>query len=158
MKFLRKIFGFLKSLNGDHMEEKEVSRMEKRLQMLIALVFFTPTVLASLGADTFKQDTNIQVWCAIVSMYILIYIIIELCKGKINKLKGTILNYGIWVNLSAFVPYLLTVALYPNDAIISGLPLLAFFLALIIVFWSPVIVLLMLGLEFLFGETLGFKR
>jgi hypothetical protein len=69
------------------------------------------------------------------------------------------LNYGIWINLSAFVPYLLTVALYPNDAIISGLlPLLVFFVALIIVFWSPVIVLLMLGLEFLFGETLGSKR
>ncbi len=140
------------------MGQDEVLRMEKHLQMLIALIFFTPTVLASLGADTFKQDMNIQVWCAIISMYIVIYIIIELCKGKINKLKGTILNYGIWINLFAFVPYLLTLALYPNDAIISRLPLLAFFVALIIVFWSPVIVLLMLGLEFLFGETLGFKH
>lgn len=158
MRFIKRICKKLECLNCDYMESSEVARMEKRLQMLIALILFIPTVLASLGSDTFNQDQNIQIWCAVVSTYITIYIIIELSKGKINNLKGTILNYGIWINILAFIPYLLTVALYPGNEIISGFPLVTFFITLLIIFWSPIIVLMMLGLEFLFGQWLSHEN
>lgn len=110
-----------------------------------------------MGSDTFQQNTSIQIWCAIVSVYIVVYIVIEASKGKINKFKGAILNYGIWINLVAFVPYLLTMALYPNDAIISGFPLVAFFVAIITVFWSPIILIIMLALEFLLSQIFNLK-
>jgi hypothetical protein len=138
------------------MEEVEVIRMEKRLQMLVALVFFTPTVLASLGSDTLRQKENVLAWCAIVAVYIIIYLAIEASKGKINKFKGTILDYGIWVNLIAFIPYFLILAIYKPDEVISGFPLLALFITVITVFWSPLVVVLMLAFEFALNEFFSF--
>lgn len=156
MKLLRKFYSYLRSLNGSHMEEVEVIRMERRLQMLIALVFFTPTVLVSLGSNTLQQNENTLAWCAIVSIYIVIYLAIEASKGKINKFKGSILNYGIWFNLIAFVPYFLLMAVYKPDEIITGFPLMALFITVITVFWSPLLILVILAFEFMLGEFFSF--
>jgi hypothetical protein len=157
MKLLKRFYKYLKSLNGDYMEQDEVVRMEKRLQMLIALVFFTPTVLASLGSDSLQQNSNILAWCAVVAVYLGIYLVIEMAKGKLNKFKGNILNYGIWFNLFAFIPYFLFMALYKPDDVISGLPLITLFVTIIAVFWSPLIVAVVLAFEFLLDKILNFK-
>jgi hypothetical protein len=156
MKLLRRFYRYLRSLNGDYLEKEEVASIEKRLQMLIALVFFTPTVLGSLGSDTLQQNGNILVWCLIVAVYLAVFLIIELTKGKLNKFKGNILNCGIWFNLSAFIPFLLFMAIYKPDDAISGLPLIGLFITITAVFWSPIIVALMLSLEFALGEFFSF--
>ena len=156
MAFVRKIYTYLETLSNTSMDANEVTRMERRLQMLIALILFTPTVLASLGSDTFQQDKNVLTWGAIVSIYILIYIFIEASRGKVNKLKGYIVNYGVWVNLFAFVPYFLLMALYQD--VISGLPLVAFFAVIMVVFWSPLALILALGFEFALGEFFSFVK
>ncbi len=158
MKLLIRFYKYLKSLNGDHMEKDEVAGMEKRLQMLIALVFFTPTVLASLGSDTLQQKENVLAWCAIVAVYIVIFLVIEASKSKINKFKGTVLNYGIWINLIAFAPYFLLLAIYKPDEVISGFPLITLFFAIMTVFWAPLIILVMLAFEFMMAQIFNFKK
>lgn len=152
MKLLRRLYKYLRSLKGEYLEKEEVVGIEKRLQMLVALVFFAPTVLGSLGSDTLQQNGNVLIWCLIVAVYLGIFLIIELAKGKLNKFKGNILNYGIWFNLFAFIPFLLFMAIYKPDDVISGLPLITLFITIIAVFWSPIVITLMLGLEFALGE------
>lgn len=158
MKFIRKIYKHLELLNNKRMDKDDVLSMERRLQMLIALVFFTPTVLVSLGSDTLQQSGNVLAWCAVVAVYIVIYLILEASQGKVNKLKGTILDYGIWVNLIAFVPYFLLLAIYKPDEIISGFPLLTLFITIITVFWSPLVILVVLAFEFMLGEMFSFVK
>lgn len=150
MTFTRKIYKYLERLSNTLLDNSEAERMERRLQMLITLILFTPTVLSSLGSDTFQQDKNVLAWGAIVSVYIIVYIFIEVSRGRINKLKGYIINYGVWVNLFAFVPYFMMIALYQD--IISGLSLVAFYIVIVIVFWAPLTLIVILGFEFALGE------
>ncbi len=146
----------LESLRNESMESLEVSRMEKRLQMLIGLILFTPTILLSLGSEDFQQDKTVLTWGVIVAVYISIYIYIEMSKGKINKLKGNILNWGIWINIGAFVPFFMSMGLYQD--IITGLPLVIFFIAMATVFWSPLLFIVVLAFEFFLGKAFSFVR
>ena len=47
-------------------------------------------------------------------------------------------------------------AIYKPDDVISGLPLIGLFITITAVFWSPIVVALMLGLEFALGEFFSF--
>lgn len=151
MRLVRATYKILESLHNDHMDSTDVFRMEKRLQMLIGLILFTPTILVALGSDDFQQDKTTLTWGIIVAIYISIYIYIEASRDVINKLKGNILNWGIWINLTAFVPFFITMGVYQN-AIVSGLPLIIFFIAMATVFWSPLLFIIVLACEFTLGK------
>lgn len=155
MKLLRNYYIYLRSLNGNYLKQEDVLRLEKRLQMLIALVFFAPTVTASLGSETLQNNNTALAWYSIVAVYLIVYLIVDASKGKINQFRGKILNYGIWFNLVAFIPYLLFFAVYGDD-LISGFPLVTLFLTIITVFWSPFLILIILALEFTLGEFFSF--
>lgn len=150
MKLIKGIYKRLESHSSEYMMLEEVSRMEKRLQMLIALILFTPTILVALNSESLQQNKTTLIWGIIVAIYIAIYIYIEALNSKINNLKADIINWGIWVNLVAFVPFFISVGLYQN--IISGLPLILFFLAMVTVFWSPLLFALILALEFILSQ------
>lgn len=155
MKFIKLTYKKLESLHNDYMDSVDVSRMERRLQMLIGLILFTPTILSALGTENLQEDKTILVWGIIVAVYISIYIYIEASKGVINRLKGNILNWGIWINLSAFVPFYISIGLYQD--VISGLPFVIFFIAMATIFWSPLLFIMVLVFEFLLGK-LFFSR
>lgn len=156
MKSIKRTYRKLESLHNDCMESLEVSRMERRLQMLIALILFTPTILSALGTESLQEDKTTLVWGIIVAVYISIYIYIEASKSVINKLKGHILNWGVWINLCAFVPFFVSTGLYQD--VISGLPLVIFFIAMATIFWSPLLFIVVLTFEFMLGKLFSFVR
>lgn len=155
MKHLRKFYDYLHSLNGNVLNQEDFSRLEKRLQMIIALTFFAPTVTSSLGSNTLQENNTALAWYLIVAVYLIIYLVVDGSKGKIKEFRGRILNYGIWFNLMAFIPYLLFLAVY-GDSLISGFPLITLFLTIITVFWSPFLILVLLAFEFMLGEFFSF--
>lgn len=156
MRLVKATYKKLESLHNEFMDSVDVSRMERRLQMLIGLILFTPTILSALGTEGIQEDKTTLVWGIIVAVYISIYVYIEASRGAVNKLKGNILNWGIWINLSAFVPFYVSTGLYQD--VISGLPLIIFFIAMAIIFWSPLLFMVVLGFEFMLGKLFSFVR
>lgn len=156
MRIIKQTWIKLESLHNEFMDSLDVSRMERRLQMLIALILFTPTILSAIGTEGLQENKTVLIWGIIVAIYIFIYIYIEASKGVIDKLKGNILNLGIWINLSAFIPFYVCTGLYQD--VISGLPLVIFFIAMAIVFWSPLLFIVVLFLEFILSEVLSFIK
>lgn len=154
MKLLRRVYKYLKSLNDNHMESEQVLKMEKRLQMLIALILFTPTILSSLGSDTLQQSKSTLAWGIIVAVYIGIYILCEASGDRLNKLYGNLINWSVWVHLGAFIPFFLCIGLYQD--IISGVPLVIFIVSLAVLFGLPLLVMLVLGIIFALGELFSF--
>ena len=136
------------------MSKDGVVRMERRLQMLIALILFTPTILSSLGSDTFQQDRSTLTWGIIVAVYIGIYILCEALGDRINKLYGNLINWSVWIHLSAFIPFFVCIGLYQD--VIGGLPLIIFAGAMAIVFGLPLLVAVILGGICALGEFFSF--
>jgi hypothetical protein len=131
----------LEILSGDNL-----LKIERRLQMLIALILFTPTILTSLGSDSLQQDKSVLTWGINISIYLTLYLYLEISGKNFNVLRGKILNYGILLNLAAFIPFFFLIALYQN--FISGFPAILFFIATTIIFWFPIILLSVLIIEF----------
>ncbi len=61
MRFIKLTYQKLESLHNDYMDSVDVSRMERRLQMLIGLILFTPTILSALGTENLQEDKTILV-------------------------------------------------------------------------------------------------
>lgn len=154
MTFVRKIYKYLEIRSNTFMSKDGVVRMERRLQMLIALILFTPTILSSLGSDTFQQDRSTLTWGIIVAVYIGIYILCEALGDRINKLYGNLINWSVWIHLSAFIPFFVCIGLYQD--VIGGLPLIIFAGAMAIVFGLPLLVAVILGGIFALGEFFSF--
>jgi len=142
----KKVFTKICTEHRQLMSAMEISKMERRLQMLIALILFTPTILASLGTENLQQDKAVLTWGINISVYLLLYIYLELTQEKFSLLRGRILNFGIWINLSAFIPFFFLIAMYQDT--ISGMPGIIFFIATITIFWFPIILLAILSIEF----------
>jgi len=100
MKFIKKIYKKFEILNESFMDHKKILEMRSRLQMLIALILFTPVILTSLGPGTLQKDKMTLTWGIIVAMYIGIYIFCEALGGRLNKLNGNVINWSVWTHLT----------------------------------------------------------
>lgn len=156
MAFARKIYKYLETRSNTFMNKDDVIKMERRLQMLIALILFTPTILSSLGSGSFQQNNATLTWGIIVAVYIGIYILCEALGDRINKLYGNLINWSVWIHLSAFIPFFICIGLYQD--IISGVPLIIFAVSMAVVFGLPLLVIVILGIIFALGEFFSFVR
>ncbi len=156
MKWFKGLYKNVGSLNNESMEGKKILKMEKRLQMLIALILFTPTILSSLGSDVSQQNKFTLTWGIIVAIYIGIYIYCEALEDKLSKLSGSVINWSVWVHLGAFVPFFICIGFYQD--VIGGVPLIIFATAMAIVFGLPLFIIVVLGFLFMLDEFFSFIK
>jgi hypothetical protein len=156
MKFIKNTYRKPEKLNESFMDHEKILAMRSRLQMLIALILFTPTILSSLGSGSLLENKSTLTWGIIVAVYIGIYILCEALEDRINKLYGNLINWSVWVHLGAFIPFFVCIGLYQD--VISGLPLIIFAGAMAIVFGLPLLVAVVLGIIFALGEFFTFVR
>ena len=155
-KCIKEIYKKLETLNETPMDGEKILKMERRLQMLMALILFTPTVLSAIGSDAFQQNKSTLTWGIFVAIYIGVYIYCEACGVKLNRLSANVIDLLVWVHLTAFIPFFIIIGAYQD--IISGVPLFVFAITSVVVFWLPVVVILSLGFTLALGGFFSFVK
>lgn len=135
-------------------------RLKSRFQVLLALTFFLPVVIASLGGDPKAVSGNVLNWGAVVAIVITSYLLLELLgEDNLGKWPTRILQFLIFINIASYVPLLILIAQY-HEVLKGALAVIGFFVALQCAFWIPVIIFAVLGVTafppvYRFGKNLA---
>ncbi|OGH94622.1 MAG: hypothetical protein A2538_04280 [Candidatus Magasanikbacteria bacterium RIFOXYD2_FULL_41_14] len=125
-------------------DQKQLTKLKKKLELVLVLVLFFPTLLTSLyglsGPDTLILNNTILNFGITIACSILIFIFIEVCESFLRDWLIKLMSILLTLEIFSFIIAILDMALMKNAAPTSVLSFLIMLFSISIINFTPIVI------------------